>query len=79
VLLLFELEEIQMAEILFVVEEAPEGGFTAHALGYSIYTEADTWEELKTGVQDAVQCHLEENGKPRVIRLHYLREEVLAV
>ena len=68
-----------MAEILFVVEEAPEGGFTAHALGFSIYTEADTWEELKTAVQDAVQCHFEENNKPRVIRLHYLREEVLAV
>ena len=68
-----------MAEILFVVEEAPEGGYIAHALGFSIYTEADTWEELKTAVQDAVQCHFEENNKPRVIRLHYLREEVLAV
>jgi len=68
-----------VAEILFVVEEAPEGGFTAHALGFSIYTEADTWEELKTAVQDAVQCHFEENNKPRLIRLHFLREEVLAV
>ena len=68
-----------MAEILFVVEEAPEGGYIAHALGFSIYTEADTWEELKTAVQDAVQCHFEENNKPRLIRLHYLREEVLAV
>ena len=68
-----------MAEILFVVEEAPEGGYIAHALGFSIYTEADTWEELKTAVQDAVQCHFEENNKPRLIRLHYLREEILAV
>jgi hypothetical protein len=68
-----------MAEILFLVEEAPEGGFNARALGYSIYTEADTWEELKRAVQDAVQCHFEENQKPRVIRLHYLREEILAV
>jgi hypothetical protein len=68
-----------MAEILFLVEEAPEGGFTAHALGHSIYTEADTWEELKTAVQEAVLCHFEENQKPQVIRLHYLREEVLAV
>ena len=67
-----------MAEILFVVEEAPEGGYTARALGYSIYTEADTWEELKAAVQDAVECHFEED-KPRVIRLHYLREEVLAL
>ena len=68
-----------MAEILFVVEEAPEGGYTARALGYSIYTEADTWEELKAAVQDAVECHFEEDNKPRVIRLHYLREEVLAL
>ncbi|RPI23134.1 MAG: 2-oxoisovalerate dehydrogenase [Chloroflexota bacterium] len=68
-----------MAEILFVVEEAPEGGYTARALGFSIYTEADTWEELKIAVQDAVQCHFDKNTKPRVIRLHYLREEILAV
>jgi hypothetical protein len=72
-------EGTEMAEILFLVEEAPEGGFTARALGHSIYTEADTWDELKTAVQDAVQCHFEEDQKPRVIRLHYLREEVLAV
>ncbi len=68
-----------MAEILFLVEDAPEGGFTARSLGYSIYTEADTWEELKTAVQDAVLCHFEAEEKPHVIRLHYLREEVLAV
>ncbi len=67
-----------MAEILFLVEEAPEGGYTARALGHSIYTEADTWEALKTAVQDAVQAHFDENQKPHVIRLHYIREEVLA-
>ena len=63
-----------MAEILFVVEEAPEGGNSTHVLGYSIYTEVDTWEERKTAVQDAVQSHYEEEDKPRVIRLHYLLE-----
>jgi hypothetical protein len=63
-----------MLEILFIVEEAPEGGYTAHALGHSIYTEGDTWEELKSSVQDAVNCHFEENEKPRLIRLHYLNE-----
>lgn len=68
-----------MGEILFLIEEAPEGGFTARALGFSIYTKADTWEELKISVQDAVQCHFEEDEKPRVIRLHYLREEVIKV
>ena len=65
-----------MAEILFLVEEAPEGGYTARALGYSIYTEADSWDELKTAVQDAAQCHFYEDQKPHVIHLHYLREEI---
>ena len=67
-----------MTEIVFVVEEAAEGGFTAHALGYSIYTEADTWEELKTAIQDAISCHFDEKDRPRVVRMHYLREEVFA-
>jgi hypothetical protein len=57
-----------MNEIIFLVEEAPEGGFTARALGYSIYTEANTWEELKTAVKDAVECHFEEN-KPKVANI----------
>jgi hypothetical protein len=68
-----------MAEIVFLVEEAPEGGFTAKALGYSIFTEADTWNELKAAIQDALACHFEEGEKPRLVRLHYLREEVMAV
>ncbi|NJN94198.1 MAG: 2-oxoisovalerate dehydrogenase [Anaerolineales bacterium] len=46
-------------EIIFMVEEAPEGGYTAQALGYSIFTEADTWDELREAVQDAVRCHFE--------------------
>jgi hypothetical protein len=61
-----------MAEMVFLVEEAPEGGFTARAMGYSIYTEADSWDELKAAVQDALACHFEKGKKPRVVRLHYL-------
>jgi hypothetical protein len=68
-----------MAEIVFLVEEAPEGGFTARSLGYSIYTEADTWNDLKLAIQDALACHFEEGQKPRIVRLHYLREEVMTV
>ncbi len=49
-----------MSEIIFLVEEAPEGGYTARALGFSIFTEADTWIELKEAVQEAVRCHFEE-------------------
>ena len=67
-----------MAEMVFLVEEAPEGGFTAKALGYSIYTEADTWNELKAAIQDALACHFEEGQRPHVVRLHYLKEEVIA-
>ena len=52
-----------MNEIIFLVEPDPEGGYTAQALGYSIFTEADTWDELKIAVQDAVRCHLEEDER----------------
>jgi len=65
-----------MDEIIFLVKEAPEGGFTARALENSIFTEANTWEELREAVKDAVDCHFEEN-KPFVIRLHAVHEEVL--
>jgi hypothetical protein len=65
-----------MNEIIFLVEEAPEGGYTARALGFSIFTEANTWAELKTAIRDAVDCHFEDN-KPSVIRLHVVREEIL--
>ena len=56
-------------EIIFLVEDAPEGGYVARALGYSIFTEADTWEELKQAVRDAVQCHFDEGEQPDLIRL----------
>jgi hypothetical protein len=52
-----------VSEIIFFVEPDPEGGYTARALGYSIFTEADTWDELKAAVQDAVRCHFEPTAK----------------
>jgi len=67
-----------MKEIVFVVELAPEGGFIARALGESILTEADTEAELRVAVQDAVHCHFDEGKSPKVIRLHFVRDEVLA-
>ena len=67
-----------MNEIIFEVADAPEGGFTARALGVSIYTEADTLPKLRDAVRDAVRCHFEEGHSPAVIRLHYVREEVIA-
>jgi predicted RNase H-like HicB family nuclease len=67
------------SEIIFEVEEAPEGGYDARALGHSIYTQAETIDELKAMLQDAVRCHFEENERPRVIRLHLVKDEVIAV
>ncbi|MBI5683485.1 MAG: 2-oxoisovalerate dehydrogenase [Verrucomicrobia bacterium] len=68
-----------MSEIIFEVREADEGGYIARALGYSIFTEAETLEELRAMVKDAVTCHFDENdpGRPSVIRLHFVRDEVL--
>lgn len=65
-------------EIIFLVQDAPEGGYIARALGESIFTEADTWEELKENVQEAVAVHFDKGEKPPIIRLHHVREEVFA-
>lgn len=67
-----------MEEMIFMVENAPEGGYTARALGASIFTEADDLEALRQQVRDAVRCHFEEGQGPKVIRLHFVREEVIA-
>lgn len=66
-------------EIIFIVEESKEGGFEAKALGFPIFTEAETFEDLKKMVQDAVVCHFDEASRPKVIRLHMVREELLSV
>ena len=57
-----------MTEILFLVEESPEGGYTARAVGQSIFTEADTLAALRANVRDAVACHFEDGQAPRMIR-----------
>jgi hypothetical protein len=62
------------SEIIFAVEEAPEGGFVARALGHPIFTEADDLEALRDAVRDAVRCHFDDGERPKVIRLHLLRE-----
>lgn len=67
-----------MSEVVFVVEESPEGGFTAAAVTPSIVTEADSLEELREHVRDAVRCHFDEGDVPTLIRLHFVRDEVFA-
>lgn len=66
-------------EIIFSVEQEPEGGFVAEALGHAIVTQAETMDELRQMVRDAVRCHFSAEEMPAVIRLHFLKEEVLAV
>jgi hypothetical protein len=67
-----------MSEIIFVVDQAAEGGFTARALGEAIVTQAETVEELYASVRDAVRCHFDDGAAPKLIRLHYVRDEVIA-
>ena len=64
-------------EVIFLIEEAPEGGYLARALGYGIFTEADSWDELKAAIRDAVGCHFDADERPDLIRMHIVREEVM--
>jgi hypothetical protein len=66
------------SEIIFVVEQAPEGGFTARALAESIHTQAENVPELHARVREAVHCHFGEGQAPKLIRLHFVRDEVIA-
>lgn len=66
-------------EIIFYIEESIEGGYEAKALGYSIFTEGDTLEELKENVRDAIHCHFDDNDMPQVVKLHFVREEAIAL
>ncbi|MHB8296481.1 MAG: hypothetical protein ACYDH5_18080 [Acidimicrobiales bacterium] len=65
--------------LVFVVEEAPEGGYLARALGETIVTEADDLDQLRAMVRDAVLCHFDESDRPQVVRLSLVRDELLAV
>jgi hypothetical protein len=71
-------ERRDVSEVIFLVEETPEGGFTARALGESIFTEADDVADLHVKVRDAVRCHFDEGRVPKIIRLHFVREDVLS-
>ncbi|XUX00463.1 MAG: 2-oxoisovalerate dehydrogenase [Dehalogenimonas sp.] len=66
-----------MNEIIFLVQEDPEGGFTARALGQSIFTEADTLDELKSQVRDALACHFGYGAAPPVVRLSLQKDEII--
>jgi hypothetical protein len=68
-----------MIELIFLVEDAAEGGYTAQALGETILAEGDTLEQLRASVRDAVQCHFEDGEGPKIVRLHFVRDEVISI
>jgi hypothetical protein len=68
-----------MDELIFAVDEAREGGYTARALRHSIFTEADGIPQLHEMARDAVRCYFDEGKAPKVIRLHFVRDEVIAI
>ncbi|HCL89910.1 MAG TPA: 2-oxoisovalerate dehydrogenase [Candidatus Atribacteria bacterium] len=69
---------MKLKEIMFVGEEDPEKGYTAQTLGYSIFTEGDTLEELKENIKDALKCHFDKKERPLFVHLHIIKEEKFA-
>jgi hypothetical protein len=68
---------MSQTEIIFAVQESPEGGYEARALGHSIFSQAETLDELKVMLRDAVACHFADGEKPSLIRLHVVKDEVI--
>ena len=68
-----------MHELIFLIEEAAEGGYNARALGESIFTQGDTLDEIKKNIKDAVNCHFDEGKKPKLLRFHIVIDEVIAI
>ncbi len=64
-------------ELIFEIRDAEEGGYYAHALGHAIFTEAQTWDELRANVLEAVSLHFEDGLRPRLVQLHYVRDELI--
>jgi hypothetical protein len=69
--------QIMEKEVIFLIEEVPEGGFIARALDHAIFTEADSLDELRSMIREAVGCHFEEAERPSIIRLHFVKDEVI--
>ena len=71
----------EIKEIIFTVNESLDGGYEAQAVGYSIFTECDEYDELPDMLRDAVKCHFydEEDEMPALIRIHFVRDEVIAI
>jgi predicted RNase H-like HicB family nuclease len=67
-------------ELVFEIRDAEEGGYSARALGHPIFTEAETWEELRANLVEAVELHFEDGPvRPRLVQMHYVRDELISV
>ncbi len=66
-------------ELIFLVEESLDTGYEARALGYSIFTEGETIEDIREAVRNAVVCHFEQEEMPAFVRLHFVKDEVIAL
>ncbi len=67
-----------MKEIIFIVEESPEGGYEARALDHSIFTDGDDLKQLEANVRDALASHFTDEDRPKIVRLHMVKEIVFA-
>ncbi len=71
---------MKRSELIFEVNEAEEGGYNARSLGHDIFTQADTWDELKANIREAIECFFDDDEEhPRIVRLHFVRDEVFAL
>ena len=65
-------------EIVFSITQEEDGGFVAECLSYDIFTQGDTWEQLRQNVREAVSAYFFDQPKPARVRLHLVRDELLA-
>lgn len=71
---------LRRMELIFEVRDADEGGFFARALGHAVFTQAETWEELRANAVEAATLHFEDSAvQPRLIQLHYVKDELIPV
>ncbi len=70
---------MKMSEIIFLIEESAEGGYSARAMEHSIFTDADSIEDIKKNIKDAVKCHFADDDLPKLVRMHFVKDEVFAL
>jgi predicted RNase H-like HicB family nuclease len=68
-----------MNELIFLVEESVDGGYEAKAIGESIFSQGEDLEDLKVQIKEAINCHFEENSMPKMVRLHFVKDEVFSI